>query len=235
MNKWLKIVQHLLGACLPLPCHCVLCLRPSGRKIALCRECEACLPWLISPCNRCGLMMREGICVKCLRQKLPFERCQALFDYAWPVDEFIGQWKYAGELYFAKLLGTLMAERLSLRETVDCIVPLPLHPLRQRERGFNQTIELASQIADLKGLPLDRWSCTKIKSTPAQSSLGKAARMQYLQASVFAIDKSFQAKHVLVIEDVVTTGSTVGAFTMALKHAGVETVDIWAVCRTHPD
>lgn len=222
-----------MGACLPLPCDCVLCLRESGREIALCKDCEASLPWLKNPCAFCGLMIPQGICVKCMRQKPAFERCQALFDYTWPVREFIQQWKYGSQLHFAKLFGTLMAKRLDFSHPIDCIIPLPLHPLRQRERGFNQSIELASRISYLTDLPLNRWSCTKKMATASQSSLRQFARTQNVSANAFAVDKTFKAKHVLVIDDVVTTASTVSAFATALKHAGVKTVEIWSVCRTH--
>lgn len=234
MNKWLRIIQQLAASCLQLPCHCLLCLRPSQRDIALCTGCEDKLPWLKSPCHRCSLPLAQGqqICYQCLQHPPSYTRLQALFDYAWPLNTFIGQFKYKGHLHFAKMLGKIMAERLIFTYPIDCIVPMPLHPARQRERGFNQTLELANIIAKHWQLPLDRWSCTKKRNTLAQSLLSARARASNVTARAFAITPLFSAKHVLVIEDVVTTGATVNALARALTDAGVATVEIWSCCRT---
>src|SRR5205823_2806463 len=115
---------------------------------------------------------------------------------------------------------------------VECIVPVPLHPKRQCERGFNQALELAVVIAKKQQLKLDRWSCTRDRYTLPQATLSAEGRATNMNAKVFAIKPTFKAKHVLVIDDVVTTGATVEAFTVALKQKGVETVEVWSCCRT---
>lgn len=234
MNKWLKIVQHLGGLCLPLPCHCVMCLRPSKRDFALCLSCETLLPWLKNPCPYCALPLNSKTkdCHDCILKSPLFDRLEALFDYAYPLNDFMIRYKYHEKLYFSKILGKLMAQHLKFTFPLDCIVAMPLHPLKQRKRGFNQTIELAKIISNEINVPLDKWSCTKIINTPSQSSLSARKRKTNISPKIFEVNKSFSAKHVLVIEDVVTTGVTVNAFTQALKAAKVETVEIWACCRT---
>ncbi len=224
----------MMGLCLQLPCHCVLCLQPSQQQIALCQACERLLPWLEHPCSLCAdrVPPMSDLCGKCLKCLPPYERLQSLFDYAWPVNGFISQLKYAGKLHFAKILGNLMLKRLSFVNPIDCVVGLPLHPNRQSQRGFNQAIELATIIAKGLCLPLDRWSCTKILDTKAQSLLSANKRSTNITSKSFHIDAGFNAKHVLVIEDVVTTGTTVQAFTQALKRHGARTVEIWSICRT---
>lgn len=233
VNKWLKIVQQLGRDCLALPCHCVLCLQPSKREFALCEACEIFLPWLDHPCALCGdASPVHDLCSKCQHTLPPYERLQSLFNYAWPVNGFISQLKYAGHLHFAKMLGKLMLNRLSVIYPIDCVIAMPLHPNRQRSRGFNQSLELASIIVKELQLRLDRWHCTKILDTPAQSLLSASKRAKNLSQKSFHIAPRFNAKHVLVIEDVVTTGTTVNALTRALKGHGVSTVEIWSICRT---
>jgi ComF family protein len=234
VNKWLKIIQQILGLGLSFPCHCVLCLQSSQRDFALCHDCEKTLPWLTQACPRCGLSFVESdICWRCHQNPFAFDSLQALFHYQWPVSAFVGDLKYKGHLHFVKMLASLMVSRLKAVHPIDCVVGMPLHPQRQRQRGFNQTIELAKMVSKLCQLPLDRWSCTKILDLPAQASLPKSARTKNLSAKAFSIAPAFAAKHVLIIEDVVTTGQTVQAFTQALKIHGVTTVEIWSVCRTH--
>ena len=235
VNKWLKIIQQILSHGLSFPCHCVLCLQSSQRDFALCRDCESSLPWLEQACPRCGLSIRDesGICWQCHQTPFAFDSLQALFHYQWPVSAFVGDLKYKGHLHFVKMLANLMASRLSTLYPIDCVIGVPLHPMRQRQRGFNQTFELAKMISKLVQKPFDRWSCTKTLDLPAQATLPQSKRTKNLSSKAFFIAPAFVAKHVLVIEDVVTTGQTVQAFTQALKRQGVATVEIWSVCRTH--
>src|SRR5262249_46973383 len=96
VNNWLKIVQHWATLCHPLPCYCLLCLKPSARNIALCQSCELNLPWLTTACVRCALPIgtKERICGECLNASPPFDVIQALFAYVWPMNEFISALKY---------------------------------------------------------------------------------------------------------------------------------------------
>lgn len=238
VNKWLKIVQETLAGCLSLPCHCTLCLEKSGRDIALCPRCEQNLPWIALPCSYCALPLANSIggaqpiCGECLYQAPVYEYLQALFDYQWPVHQFVSKLKFGSHLHFAKMLGSLMSHKLKALTPVDCMVAMPLHPKRQRERGFNQALEIAKIIAKKQQIRLDLFSCQRVKYTKAQASLSAKRRADNMHYSAFKISPKLRARHVLVIEDVVTTGSTVVAFTKALKQSGVETVEIWACCRT---
>jgi len=162
----------------------------------------------------------------------PYDRIQALFDYRWPLSHFISRLKYQGDLYFARWLGTLMAMRLTPHYHPEVVIPVPLHPLRQQERGFNQTLELARVIVKKKKWKLDPWGCTRETNTVKQSFLRASERIQNVRHAAFIAQQSFEGKHVLVIEDVVTTGATAVAFSKILKEAGAVTVEIWACCRT---
>lgn len=233
MNKWLKIVHSLAGHCLALPCRCLFCFKPSQRSWALCEPCEAILPWLGNACRLCALPLpaSHALCQKCQHQPPAYDSLQALFQYQWPVSTLISQFKYAAKLEFGNLLAHLM-DRLIPVTAIDCIIPMPLHPQRQRQRGFNQTLELARVIANTKRMTLDRWSCTRQKATLMQASLNAKKRHLNLKENSFRIDPKFNAQHVLIIEDVVTTGATIHAFALALKNKGVKTVEIWSCGRT---
>lgn len=233
VNKWLKIIQKNVASWLPLASYCVLCLHPSERRIVLCHHCEQQLPWLKSACLRCAMPVgSEKICGPCLLDPPFYEHLHALCDYAWPMNAFIGKLKYGKNQHFAKLLGQLMAERLTATYPVDCVVTVPLHPKRQQQRGFNQTLELAKVLAADLQYPVMRWSCSRTMDTVFQSSLRAKARRANITFKAFAVSSQLKGKHVLVIEDVVTTGATINAFAQALKKAGATTVEIWSCCRT---
>jgi ComF family protein len=199
-----------------LPPRCVLCLDP-GRAPALdlCPACEAELPVL----GRA-------------RDVPPFARVVAPFRYAWPVDALIRGFKYHGQLPHGRVLGTLLAEAVLASGTPrpQLIVPVPLHPARERERGYNQAWELARTAGRLLDVPVAPTLCVRTRATPPQASLDGAARRANL-AGAFAVTRPPGALHVALMDDVLTTGATVAALAAALLGAGVERVDCWTVAR----
>lgn len=207
VNNWLKIVQYWLGRCLRLPVHCLLCLSDSSAII--CNHCEGNLPWL-------GVQNSE---------------IRALFAYRPPLEGFVVGLKFKQALHFADWFAHIMIKMWG-RPDVDLVIPLPLHPSRQQERGFNQTLEIARVLATHWNIPLDRWSCTRVKYRTPQSRLSASLRKLNLTPSSFHVAPALKGKRVLVIEDVITTGATINAFVLALKQAGVKQVLVWACCQT---
>jgi ComF family protein len=199
-----------------LPPRCVLCLDP-GRAPALdlCPACEAELPVLGPPC-----------------EAPPFARVVAPFRYAWPVDALIRGFKYHGQLPHGRVLGTLLAEAVLACGTPlpQLIVPVPLHPARERERGYNQAWELARVAGRRLDVPIAPTLCARTRATPPQASLDAAARRANL-AGAFAVTRPPGARHVALVDDVLTTGATVAAVAAALLGAGVTRVDCWTVAR----
>jgi ComF family protein len=231
VNDWLKYAQGWFAEKCVFPSKCILCLQDSKNGKIVCEFCVRTLPWLSIACKRCALkMVATGICGKCLNQELVIERAQALFHYAWPINSFISRLKYQGNLHFAKLLGEWMAEYLT-PDKAECILPMPLHSLRQSKRGFNQTIELAKPYAKYWQLPLCKEAAVREKSSVPQSSLSAKERSENIDAKDFVINPSFDAKHVLIIDDVMTTGATMRDFAKALKASGVQTVEALVVAR----
>jgi len=135
----------------------------------------------------------------------------------------------------ANLLGDLMAEALegrlsNAKHLPDFIIPVPLHASRLRERGYNQALELAKPIAKRFNLPLLSNGCVRNKATLPQSELPAEERFNNIKDG-FTVQRNCAAKHVAIVDDVMTTGSTVNVLAKALKEAGVQTVDVWICAR----
>ncbi len=227
------------------PGHCVLCRAgaPPGRD--LCAGCLADLPAAGPGCPRCGQpVVGAGgepapWCGRCLRSPPAFDTLSAAFEYADPVAWLVQQLKFRRRLALARLLGELLAEHLAGRasgtggDLPDCLVPVPIHGARLRERGFNQSLELARPVARRLGVPIDRRSCRRVRPTRAQSDLPPAARGRNVR-DAFAVDAAFRSRHVAILDDVVTSGHTAHEVARALRRAGAERVQVWTLARAVP-
>ena len=146
--------------------------------------------------------------------------------------------KFRSKLAITSLLGKVMAQQIAntintLDELPDGLLPVPLHSSRQRERGYNQALELARPIAKQLQLPLLTQFARRPKPTPPQSSLSFQQRKQNLE-NAFDIVASVKGMHIAIIDDVMTSGSTVNALAKKLKQAGAQRVSIWCLCRSEP-
>jgi predicted amidophosphoribosyltransferase len=107
---------------------------------------------------------------------------------------------------------------------------VPLHDARLRQRGYDQAQVLACEVGRRLAIPVDWRGCRRVRATAPQSGLDRAARRRNVRG-VFAVVKPPAATHAVVLDDVMTTGATVGALVTALKRAGVARVDVWTLCR----
>jgi ComF family protein len=133
------------------------------------------------------------------------------------------------------LLGRLLAEHLRGREAPlpGLIVPVPLHRQRLRERGFNQALELARTVAAHLGVTLEPHCCTRVRATGAQTELTARERRTNVRGA-FRMEAPLAARHVAILDDVVTTGSTVQEVARVLASAGAERIEVWACARAAP-
>jgi len=223
-----------------LPYVCALCGCESDNQRDLCSSCEASLPTLVNRCAVCALPLieeKEAIfCLDCQDCPPIYDRICGLFSYESPLPSLISALKFHHQLAYARLLGELMAERAvddwcKNQARPQVLIPVPLYEKRLRQRGYNQALELARPIGRRLGLDIDHQSCQRIRATKAQSSLVSHQRKQNLR-SAFALSRPVAYQHVAIIDDVVTTGSTVRALSEALKAQGVEYIEVWCVCRT---
>lgn len=178
------------------------------------------------------LAVRSVACAKCATAPPAFASALAAFRYDWPVDALVRGFKYHGRLPHGRVLGTLLAEAVLARAATlpDAIVPVPLHPSRERERGYNQAWELARVAGRVLGVRAYASGCVRLRETPPQAGLDAAARRTNV-VGAFGVSRSFEGRHVAIVDDVMTTGATVAALASALLAEGARRVDAWAVAR----
>ena len=237
VNAWLTNVQALL-----LPPYCVLC-GGAGRRplLDLCGSCDAELPRNTDACAQCAAALPPGTpagtsCGRCLGRPPRFDDAVVPFRYAYPLDQLIRDFKYHGRLAYGRVLGTVFAQHVRAHAVPlpECLVPVPLHPARHRERGFNQSSEIARHVARHLGIALDDALCRRARETADQTRLSARERRKNLR-DAFALERPVRAAHIAVVDDVLTTGSTVAELARTLKRGGVARVSAWAIARASPD
>jgi ComF family protein len=213
---------------------CALCAAPLPSFDALCPPCLDALPSLTHTCPICAnpLEVAAAACGACLQHPPAFDRAFAAFAYRAPVVHLIHGLKYAGKLSNASLLGRLFAIRLQQAgaEPPDVLLPVPLHVNRLRERGFNQSLELARPLARAFGVPLDKTGVARVRETVAQAGLDLPERKKNLRGA-FEARKSYEGLKVAIVDDVMTTGATVQTLSQALRKAGAKSVHVWVLAR----
>ena len=221
-----------------LPRRCPLCDLRVSQSRALCQACTGDLPWLNNPCSQCGLALgkaEDSYCADCLRDPPAFDHCFAPLVYAPPLDYLIAAFKYRAQLGHGELLADLLIEYLrhcySQQPWPTRVLPVPLHWRRRLRRGFNQSEILAYRLARQLPIKLDFASCRRLRATAAQQGQTRAQRKHSLRQA-FQVQGDFSGQHVAILDDVVTTGSTVNEIAQLLRLAGAARVDIWALART---
>jgi ComF family protein len=221
-----------LGARL-CPPRCLACGEAAARGADLCMACAAALPWNDAACARCALPMVPAVeaCGACLQHPPPLDATHAAFRYAAPLDRLLPRFKFHRDLAAGRLLSEAMAARFATLERPDALVPVPLHRGRLRERGYDQALELARPLGRALQLPLRTDLLLRQRSTRAQSQLDAAARRRNLRGAFGVEDGKPVPAHVVLVDDVMTTGATLHAAARALRKAGAARVDAWVCAR----
>lgn len=230
-EKCVRFGGKLLDALLPQ--ECLLCSVASGSQL-LCDDCSAELPRLPhAACPRCGVPTPTGeTCGRCQRHPPHFDALVAALPYAFPVDRMLQHLKYGHHLSLAAWFGERLAAASETLQA-DTVIPLPLHPRRMAERGFNQAIEIARPLARRLRLPLATDLCERIRETSPQEGLTLLQRRRNLR-NVFACRSDLSGRRILLVDDVVTTGASVGECARTLKLHGAAHVTVVAAARTLP-
>jgi ComF family protein len=223
------------------PPTCVLCGAPglpSGGGRDLCPGCAAELPHNRDSCPQCAAPFDSPMpagtrCAACQRRPPPFESSLAAFRYEAAIPTLVGGAKFRGQLNLARLLGQCLADRVREADPPrpQVLLPVPLHASRLRTRGYNQALEIARVVGRDLGLPIDHASCIRSAATPPQAGLDERARHRNIRGA-FLVPGLLPWNHVAILDDVVTTGSTVAELSRVLRRAGVRRIQIWAVART---
>lgn len=231
VNGWPDFIQRLL------PPVCVLC-GGVGQAPAfdLCTACEADLPVNEPACASCGAPLIGNIgsaqrCGTCLKQGLRYQASHCVFRYAYPVDHLVRSLKYQGAIVHARVLGELLARRLHATRVEpwpEFIVPMPLATTRFRERGYNQAIEIGRPLERRLGIPLRTDLTVRNRHTVEQAALSRKERRSNVRGA-FSVNGKLAKTHLAILDDVVTTGSTVNELAKALRRAGAQRIEVWAI------
>jgi len=217
-----------------LPQDCVLCQATSGERL-LCDACERDLPASRAACPRCALDTTDGAeCGACLADPPHFDASRAAFAYSHPADSLVQALKYGGQLALAGFFAQKLQQRVGRPEGIDLIVPLPLHPQRLAERGFNQAAEIARALSRAIGVRMDAQLATRVRDTAPQTSLPWRERAANMRRA-FSCERDLSGLRIAVIDDVMTTGATLNEFARTLKKSGAARVENWVVARTPHD
>ena len=209
----------------------------------LCAPCAADFRLNESACRVCGLPVgvpkislphQISICSACTKKPPVYDSCWSPFIYAQPLEWMIQQLKFNAKLNFAPVLSSLMSARLHQglykNNKPNAIIPMPLHNVRLKQRGFNQSHLLIKPVANALNLPIDINSCERVRNTEHQTGKNARQRQQNIK-NAFTYKNEHNYQHVIVFDDVVTTGSSVSELTKTLKQSGVKRVDVWCLAR----
>ncbi len=223
--------KHLVRRCRDslLPGNCLLCGALAGNQL-LCPACQADLPPAPdAQCPQCGEATTHGErCGACLKEAPHFDRTVAVWRYDFPVDRIVHALKYQHRLPVATWVGRTLAARLLPQD--QYIVPMPLHPERLRERGFNQAMEIARVASRQLRLPLLSQALIRQRATPPQAELPPGERRSNVRGA-FAGTCDLIGRHIILIDDVMTTGATVGECARVLKLHGASQVTVAVAAR----
>jgi ComF family protein len=214
-----------------LPGQCCLCR--DWTRGSLCGTCRTALLRRVPRCERCAIAVPAGqsICGGCLGEPPPFSRCVAALDYAGPWDVLIRQFKFHERVEFATLFASLMREAWGEADAPELLLPAPLSAARLRERGYNQSWELARRL----GPRADAGLLLRVRDTAHQVELPLAQRAANVRGA-FAVEPLRRAElegHVVtLVDDVLTTGATAAEMARTLLAAGAARVQLWVLART---
>lgn len=216
-----------------MPALCYLCNRYHTQHHALCTACHDLIERLGPACEYCATPLpaiNPMVCGSCCVKRPIVDRVITHYRFTEPLRTLIHAFKYDSALYLGSWLTQLLLDAKPEGYTSECLIPVPLHPTKLQQRGFNQAALLTKALSKQLNLPyvLDR--CKKIIMTPPQAGLSAAQRQTNLNHSFRAQHLPYQ--HITLIDDVYTTGATANTMAALLKKQGVRRIDVWCCART---
>ena len=221
--------SHFIGSY-----RCIICARHCRAEPALCSGCCDILPWLNPDvCLNCGV---PGIapCSGCREREDPFLHRLALFDYSFPADALLKRLKYGEKRTIGRNLGILLGQSAVLSgvaQGMDLLLPVPLAWSRRRTRGFNQAADIAEACAGVVKIPWSEKVLHRQAHTPTLAGLSPVER-RFALLGAFAATGAVAGRHIVLIDDVMTSGATVLELNRELKDRGAASVSVWTVART---
>ena len=229
-----RFLNKLLEKILLFEQSCILCHVSCEQQI--CADCYTALPWtqLRPACPICRLYLtpKEIRCSNCSRNNFHFNQIICGFEYAFPLDKLLHHLKYQGKIEYSRLLSHLFWAGIA----VDCyplpdlIIAVPLHRHKQQQRGFNQVDELLREFSQ-RHPEVRQLSIKRHKETVPQATLKREERIINL-AGAFFIDSDLKQQHIAIVDDVVTTATTVNELAQQCRRLGAKRIDVWCLMRT---
>ena len=227
--SWLKMKTELLDWIFPV--RCPVCDRIVMPKGALCcEECEGEFVCIKDPrCLQCGRQIQgdgEEYCGDCKATTHVYDAGYALYEYS-GVRLSIYRFKYGGKVEYVKFYGRDMERCLGSRLRglcADALIPVPLHKLRQRRRGYNQAEVLADEISMFIGIPVLKDYVVRNVATPPLKEMAEKERQNNLKKAFKIVRDDVKLKVVIIVDDIYTTGTTIDALAGICKAAHVEKV-----------
>ncbi|WP_312952593.1 DNA utilization protein GntX [Superficieibacter sp.] len=215
---------------------CWLCRMPLALpQWGICSRCASTLFARAPVCPQCGLpAQHEHLpCGRCLQKPPPWQRLIAVSDYIPPLSTLIHRFKFSGKAELAPALARLLllASFQRRQPRPDRLISVPLWQKRHWRRGFNQSDLLCRPLARWLGCEYEADAITRVRATATQHQLSARLRKHNLK-NAFQLEIPVRGLHIVVVDDVVTTGSTVAEIVRLLKRGGAATVQVWCLCRT---
>lgn len=211
--------------------YCISCGMPikKGNPASLCEECgKKMLEGLPESCTRCGRFVRnpgKGFCRYCIDEAPSYDGGFAAVAYEDEARRVVHALKYSGRGFIAKNIAYIINETVKKAVEYDIIVPVPMHRTKLKLRGFCQTTLTAEYLSRFSGKPVSKGNLVRVRNTPAMSGLDEDRRKQNVKNAFGIMDEDeFRGKTILLIDDVLTTGSTADECALQLKSAGAEAV-----------
>lgn len=226
--SWINNIQALI-----YPPRCALCDAPGAAGLDLCPDCRDELPWLAHACQHCAVPLpaaAPAVCPDCRRRPPAFDAGAAALRYESPADWLVLRLKYQRHLSHARILGRLLAERSQPLPRPDALLPVPLHPDRRRERGFNQSAEIAAATGAALGIPVYPRLARRERATKRQADLPARRRRANVRGA-FRAGPGVAGLTIAIVDDVATTGHTAAELARTLRHAGAAGVQLWVAAR----
>lgn len=214
--------------------YCVLCSAQTKNQ-QICQECNDSLGYQTPSAHKCWRCLASKsptqlICENCYNNQFYFDRIITAFEYGFPIEQILHQLKYREKIEYTTLLSQLFWSRISqqIQNLPDVIIPVPLHINKLKKRGFNQSYELLYEFRQLNHTKII--NAERIKETNSQARLSRNARINNIKGA-FKVNQNLHGKHVVIIDDVVTTASTVNELSRMCKLRGANKVEVWCLMR----
>ncbi|MCA2025260.1 DNA utilization protein GntX [Enterobacter sp. K16B] len=225
---------------LTVPGLCWLCQMPLALSgWGICSVCTRSFTRRIATCPQCGLPATNPAfpCGRCLKKAPPWHALVAVDDYVPPLSRLIHSLKFSGHSSLAQplarllLLAVLQARRQRALPKIDRVVNVPLYQRRHWRRRYNQSDLICRPLARWLGCRYDARALTRVHATAIQHQLNARLRKRNLK-NAFRLELPVDGLHIAIVDDVVTTGSTVAELSRLLLQSGAASVQVWCLCRT---